>query len=99
VRGDFTSSNPSKYAYQYPRPWRLNDDSQVVPTGAVDWLGYPVYDSEVVIAPQLLRQRSATPDDDGGFPSGHANAFFLACLGLAYAIPERFQELVHTRSR
>lgn len=94
VRGPFASSNPSKFAYQYPRPWRLDLESRAVDTGAVDALGYPVYDSDVIVAPQLLRQRSTAPVEDGGFPSGHANAFYLACLALAYAIPERFQELV-----
>ena len=49
---------------------------------------------KVVVAPQLLRQRSTTPADDGGFPSGHTNAFHLAALAYAYAVPERFQELV-----
>ncbi len=94
LRGPYASGNPSKYAYEYPRPWRLNANSQVVDTGRVDVLGYPVYESDVVVAPQLLRQRGSSPADDGGFPSGHTNAFHLACLALAYAVPERFQELV-----
>ncbi|NUP53909.1 MAG: phosphatase PAP2 family protein [Catenulispora sp.] len=94
LRGPHSSGNPSKAAYGYPRPWRLTGDSEVAATGAVDAFGYPVYDSDVVVAPQLLRQRSLTPATDGGFPSGHTNAFFLACLALAYAVPERFQELV-----
>lgn len=94
LRGPFASSNPGKYAYQYPRPWRMTGDSQVVDTGAVDALGYPVYRSDVVVAPQLLRQRGTSPTDDGGFPSGHTNAFYLAALALAYAVPERFQELL-----
>ncbi|SNX65779.1 autotransporter-associated beta strand protein [Streptomyces sp. TLI_55] len=94
LRGNWASGNPSKYAYQYPRPWRMNEDSEVVDTGAKDALGYPVYDSEVVVAPQLLRQRNTSPTDDGGFPSGHTNAFHLAGLAYAYAVPERFQELV-----
>ncbi|MFF4504473.1 phosphatase PAP2 family protein [Streptomyces sp. NPDC001401] len=94
VRGPYASGNPSKYAFQYPRPWRMNEDSEVVDTGAKDALGYPVYDSKVVVAPQLLRQRNTSPTDDGGFPSGHTNAFHLAGLAYAYAVPERFQELV-----
>ncbi|MFJ9907203.1 phosphatase PAP2 family protein [Streptomyces sp. NPDC101152] len=94
LRGNWASGNPSKYAYQYPRPWRMNEDSQVVDTGKTDALGYPVYESDVVVAPQLLRQRSTSPTDDGGFPSGHTNAFHLAGLAYAYAVPERFQELV-----
>jgi autotransporter-associated beta strand protein len=94
VRGPYASGNPSKYAYQYPRPWRMTADSRVVDTGRVDAYGYPVYASDVVVAPQLLRQRSMSPVDDAGYPSGHTNAFHLACLALAYAVPERFQELV-----
>ncbi|MEU9733071.1 phosphatase PAP2 family protein [Streptomyces sp. NPDC048002] len=94
LRGPFASGNPSKFAYQYPRPWRMNEDSQVVDTGRKDALGYPVYDSEVVVAPQLLRQRGTNPAEDGGFPSGHTNALHLAGLAYAYAVPERFQELV-----
>jgi len=94
VRGPFASGNPGKYAFQYPRPWRMNEDSEVVDTGRTDALGYPVYDSEVIVATQLLRQRSTSPVDDGGFPSGHTNAFHLAALAYAYAVPERFQELV-----
>ena len=94
VRGPYASGNPGKYAFQYPRPWRMNEDNEVVDTGRTDALGYPVYDSEVIVAPQLLRQRSTSPVDDGGFPSGHTNAFHLAALAFAYAVPERFQELV-----
>lgn len=94
VRGPFASGNPAKYSYQYPRPWRMTEDSEVVDTGEVDALGYPVYESDVIVAPQLLWQRSATTADDGGFPSGHTNAFYLAALAFAYAVPERFQELV-----
>ena len=94
VRGPFASGNPAKFAFQYPRPWRMNEDSEVVDTGTKDALGYPVYDSDVVVAPQLLRQRSENAQEDGGFPSGHTNAFHLAGLAFAYAVPERFQELV-----
>ncbi|MFE9109542.1 phosphatase PAP2 family protein [Streptomyces collinus] len=94
VRGPFASGNPGKYAFQYPRPWRMNEDSEVVDTGRTDELGYPVYESDVVVVRQLLRQRSTSPVDDGGFPSGHTNAFHLAGLAFAYAVPERFQELV-----
>ncbi|MGW5635173.1 phosphatase PAP2 family protein [Streptomyces sp. NPDC003832] len=94
VRGPFASGNPAKAAYQYPRPWRMNEDSEVVDTGQKDALGHPVYDSRVVVAPQLLRQRGANPAEDGGFPSGHTNALHLAGLAFAYAVPERFQELV-----
>jgi autotransporter-associated beta strand protein len=98
LRGPYASGNPSKYAYQYPRPWRMTDDSAVIDTGRLDDLGYPVYKSKVVVAPQLLRQRATSPADDGGYVSGHTNAFYLAALALAYAIPERYQELVAAAS-
>ncbi|MFD6289605.1 phosphatase PAP2 family protein [Streptomyces sp. NPDC060205] len=94
VRGPYASSNPSKLAYQYPRPWRMTEGGRIVATGATDELGFPVYESDVVVVPQLLRQRGTDPADDGGFTSGHTNAFYLAALSLAYAVPERFQELV-----
>lgn len=94
LRGNYSSGNPSKNTYQYPRPWRMNDYSQVVDTGTVDRYGFPVYESDVAVAPQLLLQRSPTPASDGGFPSGHTNAFFLAGLAYAYAVPERFQEII-----
>ncbi|AEV86359.1 phosphoesterase [Actinoplanes sp. SE50] len=96
LRGNYSSGNPSKYAYQYPRPWRLTEQSRVADTGAVDEFGYPVYDSPVKVAPALLRQRSTSPADDAGYVSGHTNALFLAALAYAYAVPERFQELVTT---
>ncbi|MDN3027380.1 phosphatase PAP2 family protein [Streptomyces sp. S.PB5] len=94
VRGPFASSNPSKFAYQYPRPWRLNENSEVVDTGRTDAFGFPVYDCDVVVVDQLLRQRGEDPATDGGFPSGHTNALHLAALAYAYAVPERFQEMV-----
>ncbi|MCC3765255.1 phosphatase PAP2 family protein [Glycomyces sp. TRM65418] len=92
VRGPFASSNPSKFAYQYPRPYRMNEDSEVAESGGIPVLGVPAYDSDVVVAPQLLRQRSTNPAEDGGFPSGHTNAAWMAAIALAYAVPERFQE-------
>ncbi|WP_245923450.1 phosphatase PAP2 family protein [Paractinoplanes atraurantiacus] len=72
----------------------MNFGSEVADTGTIEELGYPVYASPVSVVPQLLRQRSLNPAGDGGFPSGHTNAFHLAALAFAYAIPPRFQELV-----
>ncbi|GAA2855815.1 phosphoesterase [Actinoplanes cyaneus] len=96
LRGTYSSGNPAKYAFQYPRPWRSTTDSRVVDTGSVDEFGFPIYDSEVVVAPALLRQRSTSPADDAGYVSGHTNALFLASLAYAYAVPERFQEMITT---
>ncbi|WP_019909168.1 S-layer homology domain-containing protein [Paenibacillus sp. HW567] len=47
-----------------------------------------------IIVPTLVPVISDKPSSDGGFPSGHTNASYLAALALAYAVPERFQELV-----
>ncbi|WP_245237669.1 acid phosphatase [Paenibacillus ihuae] len=47
-----------------------------------------------IIVPTLVPAMSTTPATDGGFPSGHTNASYLAALSLAYAVPERFQELL-----
>jgi len=93
VRGNYSSGNPSKYTFMYPRPWRMNNDSVVIDTGAVDEYGYPVYESDVIVEPQLLLARSTTPSTDDAYPSGHMNALMLAGLAYAYAVPERFQEL------
>lgn len=45
-----------------------------------------------IIIPTLVPAISTNPATDGGFPSGHTNASYLAALSLAYAVPERFQE-------
>lgn len=34
------------------------------------------------------------PSNDGGFPSGHTNASYLTAYGMAYAVPERYQEML-----
>ncbi|WP_419875798.1 S-layer homology domain-containing protein [Candidatus Pristimantibacillus sp. PTI5] len=47
-----------------------------------------------VIVPTLVPAISTTPATDGGFPSGHTNASYLASYALAYAVPERFQEML-----
>jgi len=94
LRGNYSSGNPAKAAVNYPRPWRMNEDSEVVDTGKVDAYGFPIYETDVEVCAQLLLQRSTTPASDGGFPSGHTNAFNLAGIAYAYAVPERFQELI-----
>jgi len=52
------------------------------------------YNSSVVVPPSLLPIRSTNPLTDYGFPSGHTNAAYLASLALAYAVPERYQEML-----
>lgn len=73
------STGPAMDAYSYPRPWRQSLDGQS--------LG-------LVVPPSLGPEKSPTPATDGGFPSGHTNAAYLSALALAYAVPQRFQELL-----
>lgn len=55
---------------------------------------FPDYQSDVVIVPELLAVRSTNPATDGGYPSGHANASYLASFALAYAMPQRMSEIL-----
>ncbi|OOM79144.1 phosphatase PAP2 family protein [Clostridium sp. BL-8] len=48
------------------------------------------WSSDVKFLPTLLPEQST----DGGFPSGHTNAAYISAIGLAYAFPERFQEML-----
>lgn len=57
MRGPYASGNPAKYAYQYPRPWPMNEDGEVADTGRTDAFGHPVYESDVVVDRQPLRRR------------------------------------------
>jgi len=103
------STTPDKNTYDYPRPWRLNTagvvadtgltqsaevtdvDGSSVTTGERTW---NVYNSQDLVDPYLLVVRSQTPANDQAFPSGHENAGFLAVWAMAYAVPQRYQELL-----
>jgi autotransporter-associated beta strand protein len=52
------------------------------------------WSSDVKVLPTLVPEESSDPTNDGGFPSGHTNAAYVTSIGLAYAAPERFQELL-----
>lgn len=80
LRGNYASTTPAKNFYSYMRPyrWSLLEDPQ----------------APSIIVPTLEPAKSSTPQTDGGFPSGHTNASYLAALALAYAVPERYQELL-----
>lgn len=56
------------------------------------------WDSAVDVLPALRPCISDDPMSDGGFPSGHTNAGYLASLAFAYAVPERFQQLLTNAS-
>lgn len=47
-----------------------------------------------IIQDSLIPAKKSDPSNDGGFPSGHTNAAYLSALGLAYAFPERYDELL-----
>lgn len=52
--------------------------------------------AEHVVIPSLEPRRAPEENahTDGGFPSGHTNAAFLASLALAHAVPQQYGELV-----
>jgi autotransporter-associated beta strand protein len=52
------------------------------------------WSSAVKVVPQLEPAKSTTPATDGGFPSGHSAEAVRNAIGMAYVLPERYQELV-----
>ncbi|MCJ2084429.1 autotransporter-associated beta strand repeat-containing protein, partial [Methylobacterium sp. E-005] len=73
------STSPAKDAYSYWRPWRQSLSGQ-----SLGW----------VVPASLVPEKGSNPASDGGFPSGHTNAAYLSAMALAYAVPQRFQELL-----
>lgn len=56
------------------------------------------WSSQISMLPELVPAKKSDPSNDGGFPSGHTNAAYLASYGLAYAMPERFEEILTNAS-
>lgn len=52
------------------------------------------WSEEVSVIPTLVPRIKDDASTDGGFPSGHTNAGYLASYGLAYAVPERYEEIM-----
>ena len=52
------------------------------------------WSSSVVVLPALNPAKSSTPTTDGGFTSGHSAEAVRGALGMAYAVPERYQEII-----
>lgn len=73
------STTPAKNAYNYPRPFR-----QTLNGENLSW----------VLQPSLVARVPATGEGDGGFPSGHTNAAYLAALTVAYTVPQQYSDLV-----
>lgn len=92
------STNGAKAYYRYPRPyrWDIATQSVLTDTTAQDGTTYYDYAEEQVVPEIASRKKLATkdPTEDGGFPSGHTNAAYLAAYALAYAVPEQYDELL-----
>ncbi|MBM7324821.1 phosphatase PAP2 family protein [Agrobacterium sp. S2] len=97
MRGPFASTNPAKAFYTSPRPWRMTDKGEVKQSGK-EKIGdreFEAYETNVEVVPSLRYVReNRGPQKDGGFPSGHTNAAYLAAIAYAYAVPERFAEML-----
>ena len=82
VRAGSASTNPSKNFFQYARPYRWNGIDENMPE-------VEVIDS---LVPRKKPEAEAT--NDGGFPSGHTNASYIASLAMAYSVPEQMHSFV-----
>lgn len=81
------------------------------PDGNSEEVTYDVYTSSVVVVPGLLCARRANSEDsyldqdgsnqrkDGAYPSGHTNAGYLAAMAYAYALPQRYSEMLTRASQ
>lgn len=102
IRGPEGTTSPAKYFYSSPRPWRMNDKGEVIETGkeTIADRSFEGYESDPgVVVPALKYVRETRGrGKDGGFPSGHTNAAYLAAIAYAYAAPERFSELLTAAS-
>ncbi len=52
------------------------------------------WSSSVQVLPALVPAKSTTPAIDGGYTSGHTAEAVRDAVAMAYAVPERFQEMV-----
>ncbi|ATQ77701.1 hypothetical protein CR152_26735 [Massilia violaceinigra] len=52
------------------------------------------WSASVVVLPALEPAKSKTPTTDGGFTSGHSAEAMRDALGMAYVLPERYQEIL-----
>ncbi|WP_229722928.1 phosphatase PAP2 family protein [Xylophilus rhododendri] len=52
------------------------------------------WSSSVVVVPALVPAESTTPTTDGGYVSGHTAEAVRDAVGMAYLVPQRFQEMV-----
>src|SRR5207237_7501321 len=52
------------------------------------------WSASVQVLPALVPAKSSTPGTDGGVTSGHSAEAMRDALAMAYAVPERFQEIL-----
>jgi autotransporter-associated beta strand protein len=52
------------------------------------------WSSSVQVVPALVPAKSTTPATDGGFTSGHSAEAARDAVAMAYAVPERYQEML-----
>ncbi|MFC0169126.1 phosphatase PAP2 family protein [Pseudoduganella danionis] len=52
------------------------------------------WSSSVQVLPALLPAKSSTPATDGGYTSGHSAEAVRDAVAMAYALPERYQEIL-----
>lgn len=75
--GAYATGNTSKYFFKYQRPYK--------------------WSSSVVVEPKLVNNETAASGSDAakdaGFASGHTAEAVRRAAAMAYALPERFQEL------
>jgi autotransporter-associated beta strand protein len=53
------------------------------------------WSSDVVIMDALVPVKSTNPKSDGGYISGHTAEGYRKSIGMAYLVPERFQEFMY----
>lgn len=80
LRGGAASTSPAKKFYKYMRPYR--------------WSRFDTSLAKVTILPSLTTMEKADPSNDGGYPSGHTNAAYLAAIAMAYSVPEQYSDLM-----
>ncbi len=80
LRGGAASTSPAKKFYKYMRPFRWSRTDSTL--------------SKVTILSSLKTMEKSDPSNDGGYPSGHTNAAYLAAIAMAYSVPEQYSELM-----
>lgn len=80
LRGGAASTSSAKKYYKYMRPYRWSRLDETLP--------------QVTILDSLRPMENSDPSNDGGYPSGHTNAAYLAAIAMAYSVPEQYSELM-----